>query len=144
MHSNPSNRGRWLVAAAAVILIVACLMQWWQIGGEAGHLSQRNDVGLSDGRGFLIFLLSITTLLLLTLPYATDRPVAIDHPVVYLVLLLVMFGAFIWRTVGLILEQDVNLLPFPPQRGPGYWLAALGLAVFARGVFELFDQRRRM
>jgi hypothetical protein len=34
-------------------------------------------------------------------------------------------------------------LPFPPQLGPGLWLAAVGIIVLARGAFELFEERRR-
>jgi hypothetical protein len=33
-------------------------------------------------------------------------------------------------------------LPIPPLRGPGFWLAAVGLLVLARGVFEVVDSRR--
>jgi hypothetical protein len=144
MYSYPSNRGRWIIGIAAIMLVVACLLQWWQIGGEAGDLPQRSDAGIADGRGFIIFMAAIATLLLLSLPYAATRPIAIDHPIMYLALLLVMLVAFIWRTVGLIVEQSVNLLPFPPQHGLGYWLAALGLAVFARGVFEMSEAHRRL
>jgi hypothetical protein len=144
MLLHPSSRGRWIVAAGAVVLIVACLLQWWQIGGEPGQLSQRGDIGLSDGRGFLIFLAAIATLLLVSLPYAAERPIPIDQPIVYLSLLVIMAGAFAWRTLGLIIEQSVSILPFPPQRGPGYWLAIVGLLIFARGVFELFEAHRKM
>lgn len=144
MHNNPASRGRWIVAASAAILILACLMQWWQIGGEPGQLSQQSAIGLSDGRVFLIFLMAIATLLLIALPFAAEMPVAIDHPIVYLALFVVTFGAYVWRTIGLIVEQSINLLPFPPQRGLGFWLAGVGLLVFARGTFELFEARRRM
>jgi hypothetical protein len=143
MLLHPSARGRWIVAAGAGLLVLACLLKWWQIGGEAGGLSARSDIGLSDGRGFLIFLAAVATLLLVTLPYAAATPVAIDHPIVYLSLFLVMLGAYAWRTIGLIVEQSVSILPIPPQNGPGYWLAGIGLVIYARGVFELFELHRR-
>jgi len=29
-------------------------------------------------------------------------------------------------------------------RGPGYWLAAVALVIFARGVFEMWESRRQL
>ena len=36
MHRRPLGRGRRLAALAAVIMIVGCLLPWWQFGGAAG------------------------------------------------------------------------------------------------------------
>ena len=139
--NDHSTRGRWILGLAAIILVVASLLQWWQTGGN--EVTQLSNVGISDGRGFIIFLAAIATLLLLTLPYAAEHPVAVDHPLVYLSLMLVMIAAFVWATFGLILEKGTNLFPFPPQRGIGYWLTALGLIIFARGVLYLAEAYRR-
>jgi hypothetical protein len=53
-----------------------------------------------------------------------------------------MLGAYVWRTIGLMFEQSVSILPFPPQNGPGFWLAGIGLAIYARGTLELFEAHR--
>jgi hypothetical protein len=147
MNRNPVQRGRWVVTLGAVIVIVACVLPWWRLGGGPGELSARSDVGLSDGLGYLMFLAAIATLLLVALPYAAEGPVAIDRPISYLVLLLTACAAYGIRTFTMI-QQDLILYigqtpPIQPLRGPGYWGAALGLVVLARGVFELWEARHR-
>jgi hypothetical protein len=140
MNRNATSRGRWLVAFGAIIIIGACLLQWWQIGGGVGELPRRSDVGISDGPVFLgMFLGAVALLLLITLPYASEKPVAIDHPLAYLLLLIVVLVGFVWRVVTLF--QD-GLIPLPPLRGPGFWIAIVGIAALARGVFEVFEDRR--
>jgi len=47
-----------------------------------------------------------------------------------------------------MLEEKVVALhrpdaPIQPLRGLGFWFAAVGLIIFARGVFEFWDARRR-
>ena len=86
------------------------------------------------------FLVAVGSLLLVTLPFASEKPIPIDHPVVYLALLAVATGAYIWRLVLLV---QLLLVPWPPTRGWGLWLAAVGLLLYARGVFEVFEERRR-
>jgi hypothetical protein len=147
MHRNPVQRGRWVVTAGAVIIVVACMLQWWQLGGGAGELPARTDIGISEGPGFLLFLAAVAVLFLVALPYATESPVAIDKPISFLLLFGIALVAYALRTVAM-LEQGLLLYagqtpPVQPLRGPGYWLAALGLIVFARGVFELWDARQR-
>jgi hypothetical protein len=139
MNRSALSRGRWLVALGAIIVIGACLLQWWQIGGGPGELTRRSDIGISDGPVFAMFLAAIASLLLLTLPYASERPVAIDHPLAYLLLLLAVLAGFIWRTFTLFRD---GLVPIPPLRGPGFWIAIIGIAALARGVFEVFEDRR--
>ena len=55
MNSSTAGRGRVVVAAGAIILIAACFLQWWQMGGGPG-LPELKDIGISDGRVLLIFL----------------------------------------------------------------------------------------
>jgi magnesium-transporting ATPase (P-type) len=140
MHHTSASRGHWLVAIGAIVIIGSTLLQWWQIGGGPGQLSAQTGMGISDGRVFLMFLASVATLLLVTLPFASEGPVAIDHPLSYLALLVIALLGYVLRLVSLAQQQ---LLPWPPQLGVGLWLAAVGLAVFARGVFEVYEERRR-
>jgi hypothetical protein len=137
--TSTGSRARWIVAIAAVVVAASSLLQWWQIGGGVGELSQRTGTGISDGRVFLMFLACVCALLLITLPFASEKPIAIDHPASYLTLLLIALVGFGLRVVSLV--QD-DVIPFPPQRGIGFWLAAAGLVLLARGVFELFEEYR--
>jgi hypothetical protein len=59
--------------------------------------------------------------------------------------------AFVAYGLRLVSMLDSGLLlyigqtpPIQPLRGPGFWLAAFGLIVYARGVFELWEARHRM
>ena len=140
MHHTSATRGHWLVAIAAVVIVGATFLQWWQIGGGPGELPQRSGVGISDGRVLLIFLAAVASLLLVTLPFASERPIAIDHPLAYLILIVIMLIGYVLRLADLF---GHSLLPWPPQRGIGVWLIAAGFVLFARGAFEVFEERRR-
>jgi hypothetical protein len=139
MNSSTAGGGRVVVAAGAIILIAACFLQWWQMGGGPG-LPELKDIGISDGRVLLIFLAATASLFLLTLPLASESPVAIDHPLSFVVLLFVAAAGFVLRLVSFV--QRPEAFPIPPLRGPGFWIAAVGLLVFARGVFEVAESRR--
>jgi hypothetical protein len=147
MHYTSATRGHWLVAIGAIVIVGATMLQWWQIGGGTGELPRTTGMGISDGRVFLMFLASMASLLLVTLPFASEKPVAIDHPLVYLALFGALVVGYVLRLLTLIQLQvspfswDGGLI-WPPQRGPGFWLAGVGLLIFARGVFEVFEERR--
>lgn len=145
--NSPVQRGRWTVTIGAVVLVLACFLQWWRLGGGPGELPATTGIGLSDGAGFAFFLIGVATLLLIALPYATEGPMAIDQPLSYVVLFGLALVAYCVRTFimfesGLLLYTG-QTPPIQPLRGPGYWIAALALVVFARGVFELWEARRR-
>jgi hypothetical protein len=140
MSLSSSTRGHWIVAIGAVVIVGAAMLQWWQIGGGLNELPERNGTGIADGRVFAMFVAAVVTLLLATLPFASERPIAIDHPLAYLALFAILLGAYVWRVA--IMAQG-SLVPWPPQRGFGFWLAAVGLVMFSRGVFEMFEERRR-
>lgn len=140
MHYATPMRGRWIVAIGAIILVGSSLLPWWSVGGDDTGLSQVSGIGISDGPVFLMFLVAVACLLLVTLPFASEKPIPIDHPVVYLGLLALAVFAYVWRVA--LLAQRL-LVPWPPTRGWGFWLAAVGLILLARGVFEVFEERRR-
>jgi len=137
---SSAARGRWIVAIGTIVLVGSSLLQWWQVGGGPGELSVRSDIGISDGRVFLMFLAAIACLLLVTLPFASKKPVSIDHPVTYLGLFGVAVLGYALRVADLAQQR---LVPWPPMLGVGFWLAAVGLALLGRGVFEVFKERRR-
>jgi hypothetical protein len=143
MNHTTATRGHWIVALGAIVVVGSTFLQWWQIGGGPLELPQTSGMGISDGRTFLMFLIGVITLLLVTLPFASDGPVSIDHPLTYLGLFLAALATYIWRAVELVTHSPASLLPVPPQRGFGFWLAAIGLAILSRGVFEVYEERRR-
>jgi hypothetical protein len=143
MNYTSATRGHWIVALGAIVVVGSTFLQWWQIGGGPDELAQNSGMGISDGRTFLMFLIAVATLLLVTLPFASERPISIDHPLTYLGMFLAAVASYLWRAAQLITNQPQSLLPWPPQRGIGFWLAAAGLALLSRGVFEVFEERRR-
>ncbi len=140
MHHTQPSRGRWILAIGAIVMAGSSILQWWQIGGGTGELAQLSGQGISDGRVFLMFLAAIAALLLVTLPFASERPLGIDHPLVYLALFSIALAGYLLRVISM---AQASLVPFPPQRGLGFWLAAIGLVLFARGVFEMHEERQR-
>jgi hypothetical protein len=141
------THGRWVVAVGAVMLVVSCFMQWFMLGGGEKELPAHTGIGVEDGWGFLVFLAGLATILLVALPYASEGPVPIDQPLSYVILLTAAVLAFCVRTFtmfqGGLLFYTGQTPPVQPLRGPGYWLAAVALLVFARGVFEMWEARKR-
>jgi hypothetical protein len=139
MHRRPLGRGRWLAALAALIMIVGCLLPWWQVGGD-GSLPLTSENGFV-GSGILVFFAALATIALFTLPYATERPVAIDGTLSYVGLAAI---GWIGLTIRVVQLASVNLDAIFPQRAPGLWLTALGLIVLGRAAYEMArDPTRR-
>lgn len=139
MHRRPLGRGRWLAALAALIIIVGCLLPWWQVGGGDG-LPLTSENGFV-GSGILVFFTALATIALFTLPYATERPVAIDGTLSYVGLAAIGWIGLAIRVVQL---ASVNLDAIFPQRAPGLWLTALGLIILGRAAYEMArDPTRR-
>ncbi len=132
MHRRPLGRGRRLAALAAVILVVGCLLPWWQVGGGDG-LPLTSENGFV-GSGIHVFFTALATIALFTLPYATDRPVAIDRALSYIALAAVGWIGLVIRAVGL---AAVNAEAIFPQRAPGLWLTAVGLILLSRAAYEI-------
>lgn len=135
MHRRPLGRGRRLAALAALVIAVGCLLPWWQFGGGDG-LPTRTGNGF-EGSGILVMLSALATIFLVALPYATDRPVAIDRALSYI-------GVLVVGTIGLLLRAfdlfSVGALALP-DRAPGLWLSALGLVLLARAAYEVAQER---
>lgn len=132
MHRRPLGRGRRLAALAAIIIVVGCLLPWWQVGGGDG-LPLHSENGFV-GSGILVFFTALATIALFTLPYATDRPVAIDRALSYIGLVAMGWIGLVIRVIAL---ASVNVDAIFPQRAPGLWLTALGLLVLSRAAFEI-------
>jgi hypothetical protein len=136
MHRRPLGRGRRLAAFAALIIVIGCFLPWWQFGGDAG-LPLRSGNAF-EGAGILVFFAALATIALVTLPYATDRPVAIDRGLSYVAIVAVGWIGLALRAFDLFQVGALGL----PTTSPGLWLAALGLIVLTRAAYEITGERR--
>jgi hypothetical protein len=138
MHRRPLGRGRTLAALAAPLLVVGCILPWWQVGGTPG-------IPIESGNGFagsaiVVFLVGVASIALVALPYAAgDRPVGIDRWLSFAFLAVAGWIGLAWRVVELAL---IGAFQFhePAQiltNGPGVWLAGLGLVILSRAVYEM-------
>ena len=138
MHRRPLGRGRTLAALAAPLVVLGCVLPWWQVGGTPGIPIESGN-GLA-GSGIIVFLAGIATLALVALPYAAgDRPLSLDRWLSFAVLAVVGWIALAWQVVQLAL---IGAFQFhePAQvltNGPGLWLAGIGLALLSRAVYEM-------
>ncbi|HEU4919719.1 MAG TPA: hypothetical protein VFT20_08260 [Candidatus Limnocylindrales bacterium] len=132
MHRRPLGRGRMLAAIAAIVILVGCFLPWWQVGG--GDSLPAISENAFSGSGIVVVLAALGTIALVTLPYATDRPVGVDRALSYLFLVALGWIGLVIRLVGL---ASVNTGAILPDRAPGIWLAALGLVLLSRAVYEI-------
>ena len=130
MHRRPLGRARKLAIFAAILMIVGSLpiLPWYGVGG--GTDLPVTSLTAFGGSGILVFLAGLGIVALVTLPYATVRPVEIDRTLWYgLLLALAVVGLVVW--------------PLLPDRAPGLWVGALGVVVLARAVFEMVGEGPR-
>lgn len=137
MNRRVLGRGRLLASSGAVVMLIGCLLPWWTAGGSA--LPARSGNGL-EGAGILVFLAAVATLALVALPYAAgDRPVALDRPASFVATVVVGVVALALAVVQLLEPGGLGL----PDRSPGLWLAAIGLAIVAWGAAEVVSEPPR-
>ena len=143
MHRRPVGRARLLAALSAVVILAGCLLPWWGVGGNDSLPELSGNA--FDGFGIVVFVVALATIALVTLPYATDRPVGFDRWPAYAILAVVGWLAFAIRLVDLIairafqLEQPIEVV----TRSPGLWVTGIGLAMLARAAFDLYHEPPR-
>ncbi|MEA2610021.1 MAG: hypothetical protein QOJ75_2264 [Chloroflexota bacterium] len=138
MHRRPLGRGRRLAALATPLIVLGCVLPWWRVGGTPGITAESGN-GLA-GTGILVFLVGIASLALVALPYAAgDRPIALDRWPAFAILTVAGWIGFAWRIAELLVigAFQFNEAADVVSHGPGVWLAALGLVVLSRSVFEM-------
>ena len=139
MHRRPLGGGRTLAAVGAIVILVGCVLPWWQLAQPGGGLPPLSGNGL-EASGILALLAGILTLLLVALPYAVgDRPTPIDRWEVFALLAVIGWVGLGWRIFDL-LGLGAFRFADPMQvltNGPGLWLTGLGLAILARAVFVM-------
>jgi hypothetical protein len=138
MHRRPLGAGRRLAGLAAIVIVAACFLPWWQTSSDLGLPPRAGNA--FDGSGVLVFFVALAIIALLALPYAAgDVPVGLDRPLSFLILTVVGWLALAVRVVDLALA---NLDAVFPQRAYGLWIAALGLILLSRAVYDISRERR--
>jgi len=142
MHRRPVGRSRVLAASGALIVLVGCFLPWWTVGGADG-LPVRSGNAF-DSLGILVFAAAIATLALVTLPYASERPVSADRWMSYALIAAAGWIGFSFRVYELGTSNAFRFAE-PIQvvtRIPGIWLSLIGLIVLARAAFEMLHEPR--
>jgi len=142
MHRRPIRRSRVLAAIGSVIAVVGCFLPWWTVGGRNG-LPVLSGTGF-ESMGILVFAAGIATLALVTLPYASERPVSTDRWSSYAILAAVGWLGFAYRIVDLATQRAFSF-DEPADillRIPGLWLAGIGLLILARATYEMLQEPR--
>jgi len=138
MHRRPLGRGRQLAALAAIVIVIACILPWWGVGGGDGLPALGGNA--FQGSGILVFFVALAVIALLTLPYAAgDVPVSIDRPLSFVIIAVLGWLGFAARVADLALTNIEAILP---QRAYGAWIAALGLILVSRAVYDIARERR--
>jgi hypothetical protein len=144
MHRRPLGRGRQVAGLAAIAIVIGCFLPWWEVGGGVGQIPAVRGNGF-EGSGIVVFFSGLATIALLALPYAAaDRPSSIDRPLSFVIVLLAGWLGFAARLVDLGLSFQLGTFAgaILPSKGPGLWIAALGLIVLSRAVYDLSRERR--
>lgn len=136
-HRRPVGRARILAALGAAVVLVGCVLRWWTVGGANGL--PQIDGNAFDGLGMLVFIVALVTIAVVTLPYATDRPVSADRWPAYALLGVVGWAAFALRIVdlaglGALSFREVSAVV---TNGPGLWVTGIGLAMLARAAYQM-------
>jgi len=141
MRRRPLGRGRTLAAISGPIIVLGCVLPWWQVGGTPGIPMQVGN-GFA-GSGIVVFLVGIAAVALVALPYAAgDRQVTLDRSLSFALLAVAGWIGFGWRILDLALigafqfSQPAQLV----TNGPGLWVTALGLGVLARGAYVMTSE----
>jgi hypothetical protein len=142
MHRRPVGRSRLLAAIGALIVLAGCFLPWWTVGGVFG-LPVRSGNAF-DSLGILVFGAAIATLALVTLPYASERPVPADRWSSYAIIAGVGWIGFAYRVIELGTARAFQFAE-PAEvltRIPGLWLAGIGLVILARATYEMLQEPR--
>ena len=136
-HRRPVGRARILAATGAAVMLVGAVLRWWMVGGDNGLPEISGNA--FDGMGIVVFVVALVTIAIVTLPYATDRPVAADQWLAYAILAAVGWLAFVIRVVDLATIGALSI-PEPTAiftNGPGLWVTGVGLAMLGRAAYDI-------
>jgi hypothetical protein len=142
MHRRPVGRTRLLAAIGALIALAGCFLPWWTRGGSEGLPALSGTA--FESSGILVFGAAIATLALVTLPYASERPVSTDRWTSYALIAAVGWVGLAYRVIQLAglrafsFGEPVEIV----TQIPGLWLALIGLIILARATYEMLHEPR--
>ena len=142
MHRRPVRRSRRLVAIGALVALAGCFLPWFTRGGVDGLPSYQGTA--FESMGILVFAAAIATLALVTLPFASERPVSADRWPSYALIGAVGWFGLVYRTIELAglpafsFAQPADIV----THIPGLWLATIGLLIMARATYEMLSEPR--
>src|SRR4029079_19351743 len=105
----------------------------WGVGSEA---LPTVEVRAFNSTGIISFIAALATLALITLPYASERPVSIDRGLFFGILAVAaLAGVFLmpFTTEG-VLGSPEGLLP---DRAYGWWHSTGGAVVISNGRLDI-------
>ena len=138
MHRRPLGRARRLAGLAAILIVVSCFLPWFGTSADAGLPPISGNA--FSGSGVIVFFVGLAVIALLALPYAAgETPMALDRPLSFLILTVIGWLALAFRVVDLATANAEVLFP---TRAYGLWLAAIGLALLSRAVYDMTRERR--
>ena len=135
LHRRPVGRGRILAALGAIVLVIGCVPPWFTKGDAALGIPQVSGNAF-DGPSIAVFLVALATLALITLPYASDRPVGLDRWWAYGALAVVGWAGMALRVADVALKPG-GLESLTPDRAPGLWITLVGLAILSRASWQI-------
>jgi hypothetical protein len=142
MHRRPVARSRRLAAIGALVVLGGCFLPWWTRGGTEG-LPVLSGTAF-ESLGILVFAAAIATLALVTLPYASERPVSADRWTTYALIAGAGWLGFAYRIFELASARAFSFAE-PAEivtRIPGLWLSGIGLVILARATYEMVGEPR--
>jgi hypothetical protein len=138
MHRRPLGPARRLAGIAAIVIVVACFLPWFGSSSESGLPHTSGNA--FNGSGVIVFFVGLAVIALLALPYAAgETPVGIDRPVSYLILTIIGWIALALRVVDVATISPEFLFP---TQAYGLYLAAIGLALLSRAVYDMTREQR--
>ena len=135
LHRRPVGRGRLLAGLSALVLLVGCVLPWVTVGASEFSLPPRSENAF-EGTGIAVFLVALAVLALITLPYASDRPVGLDRWWTYGLFAVVAWAGLLLRVLEVALAPG-GLATMTPDRAPGLWISVVGLAILSRAVYQI-------
>jgi len=123
-------------------MLIGCFLPWWTRVGPEGLPALSGTA--FEGMGIVVFAVAIATLALLTLPYASERPVAADRWATYAFLAAAGWLALAYRVIDLATLRafSFNEPADVVTNVPGLWLVAIGLAVLTRAAYDMLQEPR--
>ena len=142
MHRRTVGRTRLLAAIGALLMLGGCFLPWWTREAPSGLPALSGTA--FEGMGIVVFAAAIATLALVTLPFATERPVSIDRWTSYGLLAGAAWLAFAYRILEL---GSINAFAFTEPADvsaniPGLWVSGAGLIALTRATYEMLGEPR--